>query len=107
MKIVIQLKTGELVICETSDVEPFDDTNIITLEVKNPAVIMPMPPGADGKQTGQIGFHKFFPFSDSDEKQEIRKSHIVTLSKPLDGFVKAYEEWRTQVRASEAGLIVP
>lgn len=105
--IIIQLRTGEIIICETEDVDPFDDTNIIALEVKYPAVVMPLPPGADGKQTGQVGFHKLFPFSNSDDKQEIRKSNIMTLSKPLEGFVTAYEEWLTHMKAQEAGLIIP
>lgn len=100
--IIIQLKTGETLVCETDDIDPFDDTNIMALEVKYPALIFPVP-----EKPGQIGFHKYFPFSDTDQKQEIRKSHIVTLSTPLDAFVHAYEEWLTQVKASEAGLIIP
>ena len=100
--IIIQLKTGETIVCETNDVDPFDDTNIVALDVKYPALIFPVP-----DKQGQIGFHKYFPFSDSDQKQEIRKSQIVSLSKPLDAFIEAYKGWLTQVKANEAGLIIP
>jgi hypothetical protein len=100
--IIIMLKTGEILVTGTDDVEPFDDTVIEVLKVFYPAMIIPIP-----QQAGQIGFQKYFPFSDNDEDMEIRKSQIATLSTPVQDIERAYGEWVTQVKAKEAGLIIP
>ena len=98
--IVIQLKTGEIIITETSDVDPIDDTNDPMLRVSLPAVLMPI-----HNQPGRVGFNPFFPFSDLGEEQQIRKSQISTLSKPNRQMKDAYENWSTQVKAQEAGIV--
>lgn len=98
--IVIQLKTGEIIITETSDVDPIDDTNDPMLRVNLPAALMPIP-----NQPGRVGFNPFFPFSDLGEEQQIRKSQIATLSKPNRQMKDAYGNWSTQVKAQEAGIV--
>jgi len=97
---MITLKTGEIIVTMTDDSEPLDKTNIETLNLSYPALIVP------GGQQGQIGFQKYFPFSEQ-EGGKIKKSQIATVSKPLNDFLKAYENWLTQVKAADSGIIVP
>jgi hypothetical protein len=97
---MITLKTGEILIVMTDDSEPMDKTNIELLNLNYPAIIVP------GVQKGQIGFQKFFPFSEQ-EGCKLKKSQIATASKPLQDFIKAYEGWLTQVKAADSGIIVP
>lgn len=98
--IIIQLKTGEIIVTYTDDVDPWYDTNIAVLKVSYPAMIVPLQ-----NQPGQIGFQKYFPFSEQ-QGAEIRKSQISTVSKPLDSFEKAYENWLTNVKAQDAGIVL-
>lgn len=100
--ILIQLKTGEIVLTKTEDTDPIDDTNFSMLDVNIPAILMPIP-----QQPNRVGFQPYFPFSDLEENQQIRKSQIVTLSKPNKQMKEAYENWVTQIKAHEAGIIVP
>ena len=97
---MITLKTGEIIVTMTDDSEPMDETNIDLLNLNYPALIVP------GAQQGQIGFQKYFPFSEPEVCQ-IRKSYIVTASKPLQDFIKAYEGWLTQVKAADSGIVLP
>ena len=97
---IIQLKKGEIIITMTDDSEPMDETNIETLTLMYPALIVP------GAQQGQIGFQKYFPFSEQ-ENGMIKKSQISTVSKPVDSFIKAYDGWLTQVKAADSGIIIP
>lgn len=104
--IVIQLKTGEIILTQSDDTDPFDDgsgfdTNF-TIELKYPAMVIPMQ-----NKPGQVGFQKYMPFSDYDEKMEIRREQISNLSSPQDQMRNAYEQWVTQVKAESAGIIVP
>jgi hypothetical protein len=98
--IVIQLRTGEIIITQTDDVDPIDDTNDPMLKVSLPAILIPVP-----NQPGRVGFQPFFPFSDLDEEQKIRKSQISTLSEPNKQMKDAYDNWVTQVKAQEAGIV--
>jgi len=103
--IIIQLRTGEIIITMTDDSEPMDDTNIELLKVEYPALVVPLAQ-QQGGQPGQIGFQKLFPFS-IPEGADIRKSNIVTVSTPITDFQTAYEKWVTTVKAADAGIILP
>ena len=98
--IIIQLKTGEIIITETHDVDPIDDTNDPMLRVILPAILMPIP-----NQPGRVGFNPYFPFSDLGEEHQIRKSQIATLSTPSRQMKDGYGNWCTQVKAQEAGIV--
>lgn len=100
--VVIMLNSGEILVCEIDDVDPFDDTNYTTLDLINPALIIPIP-----QQPGQIGFQKYFPFSDYDQNLKIRRAAIRTVSTAVKDITRAYGEWVTQMKAQEAGIIVP
>lgn len=102
--IIIQLKTGEIIVTFTEDSEPFDYTNIEELVLKYPALIIPLQ--QQGGQPGQIGFQKFFPFSEQ-ETGKIKKREILSLSDPIDDFRRAYESWVTQAKAAESGIVLP
>jgi len=103
--IVIQLRTGEIVVTMTEDSQPLDDTNIDLLEVEYPAMLIPMPPQVQGQQENQIGFRMYFPFS-KQEGGVIKKSEIISLSTPLDDFRRAYDGWVTQIKAKESGIVM-
>lgn len=97
---MITLKTGEIIITMTDDSEPMDKTNIEIMNINYPALIVP------GAQQGQIGFQKYLPFSEQ-EGGKLKKSQISTVSKPLQDFLKAYDNWLTQVKAADSGIILP
>lgn len=98
--VVIMLNSGEILITEIEDTDPFDDTNLTTLELFYPAMIIPIQ-----QQPGQIGFQKYFPFSDNSKKTEIRRSAIRTISIAAKDIARAYGDWKTQVKAQESGII--
>ena len=99
---IMQLKTGEIIICTTEDVDPWDDTNIATIQLDFPAVMVP-----NQNQPGSLNFMLAFPFSDYEDKLEIRKEHIMTLSRANSQLESAYEQWKTQVKAQMSNIIVP
>jgi len=97
---IIMLNSGEILITGIEDTDPFDDTNYKTLELLYPALIIPI-----REQPGQIGFQKYFPFSDNSQKCEIRRSAIRTISTAVKDIARAYGDWKTQVKAQEAGIV--
>lgn len=103
---VIMLNSGEIIITEIDDVDPFDDTNYSTLDLHFPAMIIPIP-SQQPNQPNQIGFQKYFPFSDQDGDLKIRRAAIRNVSTAVADIKRAYGEWVTQVKAQEAGIIVP
>lgn len=104
--IVIMLNSGEIIITEIDDVDPLDDTNYRELSLYYPAMIIPIP-AQQPNQPNQIGFQKYFPFSDQDKDMKIRRAAIRTVSTAVADIKRAYGEWVTQVKAQEAGIIVP
>lgn len=102
--VVIQFNSGEIIITEIDDVDPFDDTNYKTLELFYPAMIVPVPP-QQGGQPGQIAFQKYFPFSDNSKKLEVKRTAIRSLSTAADDLVRAYDNWITNVKAQDAGIV--
>lgn len=97
---VIQTKFGEMIIFTTEDTDPLDDTNEKFLLVEYPAILMP-------QKSGQLGFQMAFPFSDMDKPLQIRKDCIDKMSVSNDQIGKAYDGWKTQVKAQLSGIIMP
>ncbi len=98
---LFKLITGEMIL---SEVEPIEDGQY---NLKYPAVIIPIPPEQAGGQRNQIGFGKYMPFSDYKEDMLLNPLAIVTDSNPDKKLIDAYEQWVTQMKSAESGIILP
>lgn len=92
---ILTLVSSEMIISEVS----FEELDGYW-ELKYPAVMIPIP-----EQQNRLGFMKFLPFSNNGEKIGLHKDKIVTMSDPISGLRKSYENWATQVKAADAGLV--
>jgi hypothetical protein len=93
---ILTLVSGEVVITKIK--EAVEEGN--SLHVDYPAVLMPV-------QENRLGFMKYLPFSDNDETIAIMADKVVSESTPIKGLSDAYENWVTQTKAGEAGIITP
>jgi len=99
---VIRILSGEMIVTEVKDV---DDEGNWMLEY--PALIIPIPPQQAGGQQGQIGFAKFMPFSDYSDDISLNSAQITSDTTPHNQILGAYEQWSTQTRGQDSGIIVP
>lgn len=99
---VLRLLSGELIVSEIK--ETMDDGMYV---LEYPAIIVPIPPQQAGGQQGQIGFAKFMPFSDYSEDIIFNPAHVVSDTTPHKQITAAYEQWSTQTRGQDSGIIVP
>jgi hypothetical protein len=98
---LFKLNTGEMIL---TDVEVIEDGSI---NLKYPAVIVPIPPQHAGGQQNQIGFGKFMPFSDYEKDMILNPNAVVTESDPDKNLSEAYKQWITQLKSQESGIILP
>lgn len=94
--------TGEMVLTE---VKELNEDGMYELEY--PAVVVPIPPEQTGGQPNQIGFGKFLPFSDYGSELLLNSNTVIADSKPNAQLKDAYNNWVSQVRAQDSGIIVP
>jgi hypothetical protein len=99
---VFKVGTGEIVILEITDI--LDDGMYV---IQYPAVIVPIPPQQAGGKSNQIGFGKLMPFSDYGKDITMNPASILIDSSPDSRMVDAYENWCTQVKQQESGIIIP
>ncbi len=98
---LFRMLTGEMVITE---VDTNDEGNYL---LSYPATIVPIPPGQAGGQQNQVGFGRFMPFSDYGEDMIMTPEAVACDSSPSKQMVATYEQWVTQVRSQDSGIIVP
>ena len=53
----------------------------------------------------QVGFGKYLPFSDYDKEILLNPECIAVESEPNAHMLQTYEQWVTQVRAQESGIV--
>ena len=96
------LKTinGEMVLTAVKDIT---EDGMWVLEY--PAVVVPVPPQQAGGMQNQVGFGKYLPFSDYDKEILLNPECITIESEPNAHMLQTYEQWVTQVKAQESGII--
>jgi hypothetical protein len=99
---VLRLISGEIIVTEIT--ETMDDGMYM---LNYPALIIPIPPQQAGGQQGQIGFAKFMPFSDYGEDIIFNPAHVISDTAPHKQIQGAYDQWSTQTRGQDSGIIVP
>jgi hypothetical protein len=99
---VLKLAGGEIIVTEIKEL--MDDGQFV---LEYPALIIPIPPQQAGGQQGQIGFAKLMPFSDYSEDIMLNPQHIISDTTPHKQIIAAYEQWSTQTRGQDSGIIVP
>lgn len=92
---LFKMVNGEMVITEVSDVT---EDNMYVLEY--PAMIVPT------NQQGQVGFGKYLPFSDYKKEILLNPECIAVDSEPEAQMLQTYEQWVTQFKAQESGIVM-
>lgn len=102
MRSIKMLKTinGEMVLTAVNDIT---EDGMWVLEF--PAIVVPVPPQQAGGQQNQVGFGKYLPFSDYDKEILLNPECIAVESEPNTHMIQTYEQWVTQVRAAESGIV--
>jgi hypothetical protein len=97
---LIKTINGEMVLTEVKDIT---EDNMWVLEY--PAAVIQIPPQQAGGAQNQVGFAKYLPFSNYDEEILLNPECITIESSPSQHMLQTYEQWVTQVKAQEAGII--
>jgi|TARA_R100000008_G_scaffold83201_1_gene68324 hypothetical protein len=86
---VVRLQTGEEIICKLLDGST-DNTKLL----KKPAIIIPV-------GQGKIGLSPWLPYAEISDGIEIKESHIMFITEPVEEFLNEYNT------AFGSGLVVP
>ena len=102
MRSIKMFKTinGEMVLTAVNDIT---EDGMYVLEY--PASVVPVPPQQAGGMQNQVGFGKYLPFSDYDKEILLNPECIAIESEPNTHMLQTYEQWVTQVKAQEAGIV--
>jgi len=103
MKSIKMFKTinGEMVLSAVNDITE-DGMYVLSY----PSVVIPVPPQQAGGQQNQIGFGKYMPFSDYDKEILLNPACIAIESEPNKQMLQTYEQWVTQIKAQESGIVM-
>lgn len=102
MKSIKLFKTinGEMVLTAVTDIT---EDGMYVLDY--PASVVAVPPQQAGGMQNQVGFGKYLPFSDYGEEILLNPECIAIESVPSAHMMQTYDQWVTQVRAQESGLV--
>lgn len=103
MKSIKMFKTinGEMVLSAVTDIT---EDGMYVLEY--PSVVIPIPPQQAGGMQGQVGFGKALPFSSYDKEILLNPACIAIESEPSKQMLQTYEQWVTQIKAQESGIVM-
>jgi hypothetical protein len=103
MRSIKMFKTinGEMVLTAITDIT---EDGFYSLD--HPAIVVPVPSQQVGGMQNQIGFGKYLPFSDYDKEILMNPECIIIESEPDSQILQTYEQWVTQVKAQESGIIM-
>lgn len=93
---LFKMINGEVILTE---MEGITDENMYILIY--PSMIVHM------NENGQIGFGKYLPFSDYKKDIFLNPKAIAVESEPAPDLINTYEQWVTQMKARESGIILP
>jgi hypothetical protein len=102
MRSIKMFKTinGEMVLTAVNDIT---EDGFYVLEY--PASVIQVPPQQAGGMQNQVGFGKYLPFSDYDKEILLNPECIAIESEPNAHMLQTYEQWVTQVKAQESGIV--
>jgi hypothetical protein len=102
MRSIKMFKTinGEMILTAVTDI-----TEDGFYQLDYPAAVVQVPPQQSQGMQNQVGFGKAAPFSDYEKEILLNPECIAMETEPNDHMLQTYEQWVTQVKAQESGII--
>ena len=97
---LLKLLNGENILTAITDI-----TEDGFYQLDYPASVMPIPPQQAQGMQNQVGFGKAAPFSDYDKEILLNPACIAMETEPNAHMLQTYEQWTTQIKAAESGII--
>jgi len=97
---LLKLLNGENILTAITDI-----TEDGFYQLDFPAAVVQIPPQQAQGMQGQVGFGKAAPFSDYDKEILLNPECIAVESEPNAHMLQTYEQWVTQIKAAESGIV--